>query len=110
MTAKRGELKSGPYPRQRGCPNLPESHTIGGMEREVIITGIGGQGIQLMAKVLAQAAHDEGRNVMLFGIYMGMMRGGPSDSTIRFSTRWRPISRGNSPAAASASPPGRRAK
>jgi Pyruvate/2-oxoacid:ferredoxin oxidoreductase gamma subunit len=52
------------------------------MEREVIITGIGGQGIQLMAKVLAQAAAAEDRRVMLFGIYMGMMRGGASDSTV----------------------------
>ena len=48
------------------------------MEREVIITGIGGQGIQLMAKVLAQAANRAGKQVMLFGIYGGMMRGGSS--------------------------------
>lgn len=52
------------------------------MEREVVITGIGGQGIQLMAKILAQAAVRTGRFVMLFGIYMGMMRGGPSESTV----------------------------
>ncbi len=52
------------------------------MEREVIITGIGGQGIQLMAKVLAQAANRAGKQVMLFGIYGGMMRGGPSESTV----------------------------
>jgi Pyruvate/2-oxoacid:ferredoxin oxidoreductase gamma subunit len=55
------------------------------MEREVVITGIGGQGIQLMAKVLAQAAARQGRSVMLFGIYMGMMRGGASDSTVVIS-------------------------
>jgi Pyruvate/2-oxoacid:ferredoxin oxidoreductase gamma subunit len=52
------------------------------MEREVIITGIGGQGIQLMAKILAQAAMQAGKQVMLFGVYGGMMRGGPSDSTV----------------------------
>lgn len=52
------------------------------MEREVIITGIGGQGIQLMAKVLAQAANRAGRQVMLFGVYQGMMRGGSSESTV----------------------------
>ena len=51
-------------------------------EREVIITGIGGQGIQLIAKVLAEAAVREGRHVMLFGVYGGMMRGGPSESTV----------------------------
>ena len=51
-------------------------------EREVMVTGIGGQGIQLMAKVLAEAATHEGKHVMLFGVYMGMMRGGPSESTV----------------------------
>jgi len=55
------------------------------MEREVIITGIGGQGIQLMAKVLAQAANRAGKQVMLFGIYGGMMRGGSSESTVVIS-------------------------
>ncbi|HVO25087.1 MAG TPA: 2-oxoacid:acceptor oxidoreductase family protein [Candidatus Margulisiibacteriota bacterium] len=55
------------------------------MEREVIISGIGGQGIQLMAKVLAQAANRAGKQVMLFGIYGGMMRGGPSESTVVIS-------------------------
>jgi Pyruvate/2-oxoacid:ferredoxin oxidoreductase gamma subunit len=51
-------------------------------EREIIFTGIGGQGIQLVAKVLAEAAVAEGRYAMLFGVYGGMMRGGPSESTI----------------------------
>ena len=55
------------------------------MEREVIITGIGGQGIQLMAKVLAQAANHAGKQVMLFGVYQGMMRGGSSESTVVIS-------------------------
>jgi len=55
------------------------------VEREVIITGIGGQGIQLMAKVLAQAANRAGKQVMLFGIYGGMMRGGSSESTVVIS-------------------------
>jgi Pyruvate/2-oxoacid:ferredoxin oxidoreductase gamma subunit len=52
------------------------------VEREILLTGIGGQGIQLMARILAQAAADEGREVMLFGMYMGMMRGGASDATV----------------------------
>ena len=51
----------------------------------MIISGIGGQGIQLMAKVLAQAANRAGKQVMLFGIYGGMMRGGPSESTVVIS-------------------------
>jgi Pyruvate/2-oxoacid:ferredoxin oxidoreductase gamma subunit len=51
-------------------------------EREIVFTGIGGQGIQLIAKVLAQAAADEGLHVMLFGLYGGAMRGSPSESTL----------------------------
>jgi Pyruvate/2-oxoacid:ferredoxin oxidoreductase gamma subunit len=51
-------------------------------ERELLITGIGGQGVQLAAQVVARAAAVEGRNVMFFGIYGGMMRGGNTDSTV----------------------------
>ena len=51
-------------------------------EREILFTGIGGQGIQLMAKVLADAAARTGRYAMLFGLYHGAMRGSPSDSTL----------------------------
>jgi 2-oxoglutarate ferredoxin oxidoreductase subunit gamma len=52
------------------------------MEREIIFTGIGGQGIQLIAKILAEAAVEEGQHAMLFAVYGGMMRGGPSESTV----------------------------
>jgi Pyruvate/2-oxoacid:ferredoxin oxidoreductase gamma subunit len=52
------------------------------MEREVLFTGIGGQGIQLAAQVLARAALAEGREVMLFGSYGGTMRNGPTDATL----------------------------
>jgi Pyruvate/2-oxoacid:ferredoxin oxidoreductase gamma subunit len=52
------------------------------VEREVLITGIGGQGVQLAAQVLARAATLEGRNVMYLGLYGGMMRGGNTDSTV----------------------------
>jgi len=52
------------------------------MEREILITGIGGQGIQLAAQVLARAATIEGREVMFLGLYGGMMRGGNTDSTV----------------------------
>jgi len=47
-----------------------------------LITGIGGQGIQLAAQVLARAATLEGRSVMYLGLYGGMMRGGNTDSTV----------------------------
>ncbi len=52
------------------------------MERELLITGIGGQGVQLAAQVLARAGTLEGRNVMYLGLYGGMMRGGNTDSTV----------------------------
>ena len=52
------------------------------MERELLITGIGGQGVQLAAQVLARGATLEGREVMFLGLYGGMMRGGNTDSTV----------------------------
>lgn len=55
------------------------------MERELVMTGIGGQGIQLAAQVLARAAVSEGREVQLFGSYGGMMRGGNTEATLVFA-------------------------
>ena len=52
------------------------------MERSLVMTGIGGQGIQLAASVLARAALAEGREVQMFGSYGGMMRGGNTEATV----------------------------
>jgi 2-oxoacid:acceptor oxidoreductase gamma subunit (pyruvate/2-ketoisovalerate family) len=52
------------------------------VERELLLTGIGGQGIQLAAQVLARAAITEGRQVQMFGSYGGMMRGGNTEATV----------------------------
>src|SRR5213593_4143798 len=52
------------------------------MERELLLTGIGGQGIQLAAQVLARAALADGRSVQMFGSYGGMMRGGRTDAAV----------------------------
>jgi 2-oxoglutarate ferredoxin oxidoreductase subunit gamma len=52
------------------------------MEREILFTGIGGQGVQLAAKMLAYAGMLEGRQVMQFSMFMGTMRGGSSECTI----------------------------
>jgi Pyruvate/2-oxoacid:ferredoxin oxidoreductase gamma subunit len=57
------------------------------MERELIVTGIGGQGIQLAAAVVARAAVEENREVQVFGSYGGMMRGGPTESTVVIADR-----------------------
>ncbi|MDG2004886.1 MAG: 2-oxoacid:acceptor oxidoreductase family protein [Novosphingobium sp.] len=46
------------------------------------MSGIGGQGVQLAARSLAQAAMREGRRVLMFGTYGGMMRGGDTDATV----------------------------
>lgn len=52
------------------------------MEREVLLTGIGGQGVQLAARTLAVSAISVGREVMVFGTYGGSMRGGNTDATV----------------------------
>jgi Pyruvate/2-oxoacid:ferredoxin oxidoreductase gamma subunit len=52
------------------------------LERELLMTGIGGQGVQLAAQVVARAALAEGREVQVFGSYGGMMRGGNTDATV----------------------------
>jgi 2-oxoacid:acceptor oxidoreductase gamma subunit (pyruvate/2-ketoisovalerate family) len=52
------------------------------MERELLVTGIGGQGVQLAAQIVARAALAEGREVQLFGSYGGMMRGGNTEATL----------------------------
>jgi Pyruvate/2-oxoacid:ferredoxin oxidoreductase gamma subunit len=52
------------------------------VERELMVTGIGGQGVQLAARVVAGAALLEGREVQLFGSYGGMMRGGETEATV----------------------------
>ena len=51
-------------------------------ERELLLSGIGGQGVQLAAQVIARAAVIEGRHVMLFGVYAGAMRGMNTDGTV----------------------------
>lgn len=56
-------------------------------EREILWTGIGGQGVQLAATILARAATLEGREVMSLGTYGGTMRGGNTDATVVIATR-----------------------
>ncbi len=54
----------------------------GGVEYSTFVCGIGGQGIQLVAKMVALAASNEDRFVMFNGAYGGEMRGGKSMATI----------------------------
>jgi Pyruvate/2-oxoacid:ferredoxin oxidoreductase gamma subunit len=62
--------------------NTNEKEDSTGVEREILLTGIGGQGVQLAARSLAQAAMREDRRVLMFGTYGGMMRGGVTDATV----------------------------
>jgi 2-oxoglutarate ferredoxin oxidoreductase subunit gamma len=52
------------------------------MEREVLCTGVGGQGVQIASRTLATAALDEGRQVMVVPRYAGGMRGGMTNAEI----------------------------
>ena len=58
---------------------------VGAVERELIATGIGGQGVQLAAQVVARAAIHDGLDVMMFGSYGGMMRGGNTEASLVLS-------------------------
>ena len=55
-------------------------------ERAVLLTGIGGQGVQLAARTLAFAAIAEGLDAMMFGEYSGSMRGGNTDGSVIIGT------------------------
>jgi Pyruvate/2-oxoacid:ferredoxin oxidoreductase gamma subunit len=56
------------------------------LEREILLSGIGGQGIQLAAKTLAVAAMHEERRVLMFGTYGGEMRGGDTEAAVVVGT------------------------
>jgi Pyruvate/2-oxoacid:ferredoxin oxidoreductase gamma subunit len=51
-------------------------------EHEILLTGIGGQGIQLAGTALGTAAMLGGLEVLLLSSYTGAMRGGQSDVTV----------------------------
>jgi 2-oxoglutarate ferredoxin oxidoreductase subunit gamma len=58
----------------------------------VVLTGIGGQGVQLAAKTLAMAATAEGRQVLMSSHYGGEMRGGQTEASIVVSDgKLRPV-------------------
>lgn len=56
------------------------------MERELLFTGIGGQGVQLACQVLARALTLEGRYVLSLGTYAGTMRGGSTDASLVYGS------------------------
>ena len=57
------------------------------MERELLVTGIGGQGVQLATQVLARALTLENKYVLSLGTYGGTMRGGSTDASLVYGDR-----------------------
>lgn len=55
------------------------------MQNDVVMTGIGGQGVQLAAKTLATGAIQEGRQAMLSAHWGGEMRGGQTEASVVIS-------------------------
>lgn len=53
---------------------------------EILFTGVGGQGIQLMAKTMALAATDAGKQVQMSASYGAEIRGGHSDASVSIAT------------------------
>ncbi len=53
------------------------------MTHEIILGGFGGQGVKVIASLLAQAAHHAGRHAMMYNIYAAAIRGGPIFCTVR---------------------------
>jgi len=51
-----------------------------------MLTGLGGQGVQLTAKTLATAGVHDGLEVMMFSSYTGAMRGGSTEATVVLSS------------------------
>jgi 2-oxoglutarate ferredoxin oxidoreductase subunit gamma len=51
-------------------------------EREVLFTGVGGQGVQIASKALAMAAVAQGFEVLLLPRYGGGMRGGMTNASL----------------------------
>ena len=47
------------------------------MKHEIILGGFGGQGVKVIATLLAQAAHHDGKQAMMYNIYAAAIRGGP---------------------------------
>jgi len=55
------------------------------MNREIIFSGIGGQGLLVVSKLLAQASVEEGKDVLFFPVFGGSIKGGPVHCTTLIS-------------------------
>ena len=57
------------------------------MKHVILIAGIGGQGVQVLGKLLALCANAQGLHVTVDAKYSGNMRGSPSNCTVIISDR-----------------------
>lgn len=55
------------------------------MKHEIVLGGFGGQGVKVIATLLAQAAHHDGKQAMMYNIYAASIRGGPIYCTVLVS-------------------------
>jgi 2-oxoglutarate ferredoxin oxidoreductase subunit gamma len=53
--------------------------------KDIIFSGIGGQGLLIVSKLLAQAAVEDGKDVLFFPVFGGSIKGGPVHCTTRIS-------------------------
>ena len=67
------------------------------MKQTILIAGIGGQGVQVLGKLLAYCATMQGFQVTMDAKYSGNMRGAPSNCTVIISDRMigNPVERMN---------------
>ena len=52
------------------------------MTHAIILGGFGGQGLKVIGALLAQAAHQAGKQAMMYNIYAAAIRGGPIFCTV----------------------------
>ena len=57
------------------------------MKQVILLAGIGGQGVQILGKLLAYCANLQGLHVTMDAKYSGNMRGAPSNCTVIISDR-----------------------
>lgn len=57
------------------------------MKQVILIAGIGGQGVQILGKLLAMCANAQGMHVTVDAKYSGNMRGAPSNCTVIISDK-----------------------
>lgn len=61
------------------------------MQREMIIAGLGGQGLVVTSTLLAHAANSENKTAVQFSAYIGLIRGSRCECTVIVDTDGGPI-------------------